>query len=207
MSDNSFAVTTQADTRFAPELTVLPGYAFPGEQNTAACPAKRVIRDYFDERNIRYREHRKNGLDVFSLNLQIGDQENLEVNIYLLDENPETCRIEAVYPFRAQPEFAYPLYAVLARENYFRRFGGLFCDERDGELSYRCSLPIMHGLHPEDFKTIFLAVVASATECRSFIEQAAAGKLTDPQREAIIRRSQNLITVLSQCGSASVCAD
>lgn len=196
MSDNGYAANKQADTRFAPELTALPGYAFPGEQSTAACPAKKVIRGFLDERNIRYQEHRKNGLDIFSLNLKTGDQENLKVNIYL-NEDPETCRIEAVYPFRVQPEFAYPLYAALTRENYFRRFGGLFCDERDGELSYRCSFPIMRGLHPKDFKMVFFAVVASAMECRSFLEQSATGKLTDPQRESIIRRAQDLIIALS----------
>jgi len=119
------------------------------------------------------------------------------VKVYL-ESDPKVCRIDAVFPFQAEREFAYPMCEKLMKENYTRRFGALQYDERDGELSYRYSFPIRHGLQEDDFQTVLMAVMASAYASYDVIKLCAVGRFRKPERDAIICQAQKLIIELDQ---------
>ena len=103
-----------------------------------------------------------------------------------------------MYPFQADREFVYPLCEKLAKENYPRRYGALQYDAEDGELSYRYSFPIRHGLHEDDFVAVLMAVLASAHASFDMVRQYAVGRFRRAEREDIICRAQKLIIELDQ---------
>lgn len=99
--------------------------------------------------------------------------------------------------FQVDRVFAYPLCEKMAAENFPRRFGALQYDARDGELSYRYSFPITHGLHKDDFRTVFVAIIASANASYDMVKQYTVGSRR-PTREEITCRAQELIIELDQ---------
>ena len=110
-----------------------------------------------------------------------------------LEDDPRVCRIDAVYPFLAEPEFAYPLCEQMVKENYPRRYGALQYDGSDGELSYQYTFLITHGLYKDDFRTAFMAVVASANDSFDVVKQYAVGRFRRVDRDEIICKAQRLI--------------
>ena len=156
-----------------------------------------LIRSVFEDMEVRYREFTpQSGVYAFELGLTT-DGKKLQLKIYL-EEDPRVCRIDAVYPFQADPEFAYPLCAKLAAENYNRRYGALQYDASDNELSYRYSFPIRHGMHEDDFRSAFMAVLASAHASYDVVKQCAVGRFRRAEREEIICKAQKLIIELDQ---------
>ena len=159
--------------------------------------AMEVIHRVFRKRSWKYRDYiHQRGVKAFEL----GIRENgklLRVKVYL-ESSAKVCRIDAVFPFQAERDFAYPMCEKLMKENYPRRFGALQYDERDGELSYRYSFPIRHGLHEDDFQTVFMAVTASAYASYDAVRQFAVGRFRKPERDAITCRAQKLIIELDQ---------
>lgn len=165
------------------------------DENTVSCMER--VRSVFDGMELHYREYVQQP-GVYAFELGIGtDGKNLRVKVYL-EAEPKTCRIDAVYPFQAEPEFVYPLCAKLAQENYPRRYGALQYDPSDQELSYRYSFPVRHGLNEDDFRTILLAVVTSANASYDAVRQYAIGRFRRPDREEIICKAQKLIVELEQ---------
>lgn len=71
-------------------------------------------------------------------------------------------------------------------------------DARDGGLSYRYSFPITHGLYKDDFRTVFVAIIASANASYDVVKQYAVGGFRRPTREEITCRAQELIIELDQ---------
>lgn len=159
--------------------------------------AAETIRSVFEEMELHYREyeHQKN-VHAFELGLSAKGN-TLRAKVYL-EAEAEVCRIDAIYPFLADRAFAYPLCEKLAQENYPRRFGALQYDARDGELSYRYSFPITHGLYGDDFRKIFLAVAASANASYDVVRQYATGRFRRDVRAEITCRAQELIIELDQ---------
>lgn len=156
-----------------------------------------LIRSVFDDMEVRYREFTpQSGVYAFELGLTT-DGKKLQLKVYL-EEDPRVCRIDAVYPFQADPEFVYPLCVKLASENYSRRYGALQYDASDNELSYRYSFSVKHGMHEDDFRSAFLAVVASAHASYDVVKQYAVGRFRRAEREAIICKAQKLIIELDQ---------
>lgn len=157
----------------------------------------RVIRSAFDEMELLYRDyvHQEN-VRAFELTVT-GDGKTLQMKVYL-EAFPKVCRIDAIYPFQLDRAFAYPLCEKLVTENYSRRFTTLQYDERDGELSCRYTFPITHGLHRDDFQTMFLAVAASADDSYDMVRQYATGRFRRKTREEITCRAQELIIELNQ---------
>ncbi len=165
------------------------------DENTVSCMER--IRSVFDGMKLHYREYVQQP-GVYAFEFGIGnDGKNLRVKVYL-EAEPKTCRIDAVYPFQAEPEFVYPLCAKLAQENYPRRYGALQYDPSDQELSYRYSFSIRHGLHEDDFSAVLMAVVASANSSFDVVKQYAIGRFRRPDREEIICKAQRLIVELEQ---------
>lgn len=159
--------------------------------------AMEVVHRVFRKRNWKYQDYtHQKGVKAFEL----GIRENgklLRMKVYL-ESSAKVCRIDAVFPFQAEKDFAYPLCEKLVMENYPRRFGALQYDERDGELSYRYSFPIRHGLHEDDFQSVFMAVTASAYASYDVVKQYAVGRFRRPERDAITCRAQKLIIELDQ---------
>ena len=156
-----------------------------------------LIRSVFEDMEVRYREFTpQSGVYAFELGLTT-DGKKLQLKVYL-EEDPRVCRIDAVYPFQADPEFVYPLCVKLATENYNRRYGTLQYDASDNELSYRYSFPIRHGMHEDDFRSAFMAVLASAHASYDVVKQCAVGRFRRAEREEIICKAQKLIIELDQ---------
>lgn len=156
-----------------------------------------VVHRVFRRKNWKYRDYpQQKGVHAFELGLR-EDGKLLRVKVYL-EAITKVCRIDAVYPFLAEREFAYPLCEKLAKENYPRRFGALQYDAEDGELSYRYSFPIRHGLHEDDFMTVLMAITASAHASYDIVKQYAVGRFRRAERDAITCQAQKLIIELDQ---------
>lgn len=179
--------------------SVVPNVEVEEEEdwNETMEDAMEVVHRVFRKRSWKYRDYtHQKGVKAFEL----GIRENgklLHVKVYL-ESDPKVCRIDAVFPFQAEREFAYPMCERLMKENYPRRFGALQYDERDGELSYRYSFPIRHGLHEDDFQNILMAVVASAYASYDVVKLYAVGRFRKPERDSITCRAQKLIIELDQ---------
>ena len=156
-----------------------------------------VVRRLFRQKNWKYRDYtHQKGVKAFELGLRENGK-LLRVKVYL-EAAAKVCRIDAVYPFQAEREFVYPLCERLAKENYPRRFGALQYDAEDGELSYRYSFPIRHGLHDDDFRAVFMAVLASAHASFDVVKQYAVGRFRRAERDEITCQAQKLIIELDQ---------
>lgn len=156
-----------------------------------------VVHRVFRRKNWKYRDYtHQKGVKAFELGLR-EDGKLLHVKVYL-EAITKVCRIDAVYPFLAEREFVYPLCEKLAKENYPRRYGALQYDAKDGELSYRYSFPIRHGLHEDDFMTVLMAVMASAHASFDVVKQYAVGRFRRAERDAITCQAQKLIIELDQ---------
>ncbi len=156
-----------------------------------------IVRNVFDDMDLHYRDYvHQKGVRAFELGVTNAGK-LLRMKVYL-ESSPKVCRIDAVYPFQAEQVFAYPLCEKMAAENFPRRYGALQYDERDCELSYRYSFPITHGLHEDDFKTVFLAVVTSANASYDVVKQYAIGRFRRQNREEITCHAQKLIIELDQ---------
>ena len=159
--------------------------------------AMEVIRRVFRDHGWKYREYiHQEGVKAFELGIRENNK-LLHMKVYL-ENAAKICRIDAVFPFQAEREFAYPLCEKLMRENYPRRFGALQYDAEDGELSYRDSFVIRHGLHEDDFELVFLAVMTSAYASYDAVKQCAVGRFRKMERDAIICKAQKLIIELDQ---------
>lgn len=156
-----------------------------------------VIHRVFRRKNWKYRDYtHQKGVKAFELGLRENGK-LLHVKVYV-EAITKVCRIDAVYPFQAEREFVYPLCEKLAKENYPRRYGALQYDSDDGELSYRYSFPIRHGLHEDDFQMVLMAVMASAHASFDVVKQYAVGRFRRAERDAITCRAQQLIIELDQ---------
>ena len=154
-----------------------------------------LVREVFNKMDLRFRDyHHQKGVHAFELGIRENGKQ-LRMKVYL-ESDPKVCRIDAVYPFTADREFAYPLCEKLLEENYPRRYGALEYDARDGELAYRYSFPITHGLYKDDFKTIFLTVIKSAMTSFDTVKQYATGRFRKDARKKIIDQVQKLLKEL-----------
>lgn len=160
------------------------------------CEAVKTIREVFKDMGLRFRDYRhQKGVHAFELGVR-EDGKLLRMRVYV-EENVNVCRIDALFPFTADRSVAYPLCEKLAEENAPRRFGALQYDARDGELSYRYSFPIGHGLHKDDFRMVFLAVIKSAVDSYDIVKKYAGGRFRNNDRQEIMSRIQELLKELA----------
>lgn len=156
-----------------------------------------IIHSVFREMDLHYRDYiHQKGVRAFELGVS-NKGKSLRMKVYL-ESVARVCRVDAIFPFQADRAFEYPLCDKMASENYPRRFGALQRDPKDGELSYRYSFPILRGLDEETFRTVFMAVIASAFASYDVIKQYAVGRFRKPTRDDIICRAQELIIELDQ---------
>lgn len=157
--------------------------------------ATEIVRGVFRDMDLRFRDYRhQKGVRAFELGIR-EDGKLLRMKVYLEAED-KVCRVDAIYPFVADREFIYPLCAKLMAESYPRRFGALQFDTRDGELSYRYSFPMTHGLHRDDFKKLFLIVVKSAMASYDVAKRYATGRFPREERASIAEHARELLSEL-----------
>ena len=156
---------------------------------------KQVVRDVLEEMELKFSEH-EHSEDIYAFKFGLTlEGKYLDIAIYL-ESDPQVCRIDAVYPFRAETDFVYPLCEKMAKENYPRRYGALQYDANDGELSYRYSFPIRHGLYEDVMADVLRAVIVSADRSFDVVKQFAIGRLKRAEREECICKAQKLIVEL-----------
>ena len=154
--------------------------------------AKATVKEYFAQRNWHYSEHMiKPDLAIFELGLT-EEHCNLRMQVYI-ETNPKVCRINAILPITADPTYAYLLCEKMAKENYPRRYGALQYEESTGEVSYRYSFPIGHGLHIDDLRMIFLAVSSSASDSFEEIRKYCVGKFKLTEKSEILTKLNALV--------------
>ena len=168
-----------------------------GEDHTAEELAEEIetVRKVFRDMDLHFWDHpHQTGVHAFELGIRENGKQ-LRLKIYL-EASPKVCRIDAVYPFTADREFAYPLCEKLVEENYPRRYGALQYDAKDGELSYRYSFPITHGLHRDDFRVIFLTILKSAYHSYETVRLYSTGRFRKETRQEISQKARQLLEEL-----------
>lgn len=161
--------------------------------------ATSAVKAFFEEEGWRYSERlSQSDVVIYELGFNL---ENcvLRVRVHV-EAFPQVCRVEAILPITADATFDYPLCKVLAKENYPRRFGALQYDERDGEVSYRYSFPIGHGVYKDDLKRIILAVANSASDSYDVVRRYCVGRYKKKEINEILVKVNALVNDLSDDG-------
>lgn len=166
------------------------------EDGTFMAEAKNAVKEFFADEGLHYSENQeRSDLAVFELGLGLSGC-HLRMKVYI-EGDPKVCRIDAILPIVADSIYDYVLCAKIAKENYARRYGVMHYDENDGEISYRYSFPIGHGLHVDDLKSIFLAVASSASNGFSEIKKCCAGRFKAEEKNEILKKVNDLVNDIS----------
>lgn len=153
-----------------------------------------TVKEVFDEKDWHY--HFRNvrpDVAIFELGFNV-DKVALRVRV-TIENMPKVCRVDAILPISAEELYAYPLCKAIVKANYPKRYGAFHYDEEDGELSYRYSYPIGHGIHKDEFSSIVRAVIHSAVddECYPEIKKCATGKFKNKEKNEILARVNDLV--------------
>jgi len=156
-----------------------------------------TVRSVFEKMGMEVREYIPQQ-DVFAFEANVRVQGKRFVMRVYLEEDTRVCRIDADFPFQAEEEFRFPLALKMAEENYPRRFGALQYDAEDGSLSYQYTFQISHGMHRDEFKNAFKAVVFSAGDSYDAVKRYACGRYNKAERNDLICLAQQLIIELDR---------
>ena len=155
------------------------------KQNMADVIA--VIKEVLDEDELSYNTRKpREDIEVIEFGFTIKGI-RLRVSIGI-EARPNVCRLNCVLPIVADQTFDYPLCKFLNDESYSRRFGAFKYDQRDGELSYEYSFLINHGLHKDDFKIYFNAVIGSSLSCFDTLRRYSVGRFKKKELEELKKK-------------------
>ncbi len=161
--------------------------------------ATAVVKSFFQEEGWHYTERiSKPDLVVYELGFNLKNC-SLRMRVHV-EALPRVCRIDAILPISADETYDYLLCKAIAKENYPRRYGAMQYDERDGEVSYRYSYPIGHGIYKDDLKQIFLAVANSASDSYAEVKKHCVGKYKAKEINDILKKVNALVSDLSDDG-------
>lgn len=161
--------------------------------------ATTAVKSFFDEEGWHYSERiSKPDLVVYELGFNLQNC-SLRMRVHV-EAVPRVCRIDAILPITADETYDYLLCKAIAKENYPRRYGAMQYDERDGEVSYRYSYPIGHGVYKDDLKRIFLAVANSASDSYAEVKKHCVGRYKKKEINDILKRINALVSDLSDEG-------
>lgn len=155
-----------------------------------------TVKELFAEEHWRYSDDAIRD-DVHIFDLGFGLQGcRLRMRVYI-ETKPRVCRIDAILPISADPTYEYVLCKKMVKANYPKRYGALHYDEKDGEMSYRYSFPITHGLYKDDLKMSFLAVASSAAGDYEEIKKCCVGKFKSKEVNEILKNVNRLVSDIS----------
>lgn len=155
-----------------------------------------TVKELFADEHWRYSEDSlREDLHIFDLGFGLQGC-RLRMRVYV-ETNPKVCRIDAILPINADPTYEYVLCKKMVKANYPKRYGALHYDEKDGEMSYRYSFPISHGLYKDDLKMAFLAVASSAAGDYEEIRKCCVGKFKSKEVNEILKNVNRLVSDLS----------
>ncbi len=156
----------------------------------------KVVKEVFAEEEWRYTEDALRE-DVYIFDLGFGIRGcRLRMRVYI-EAEPKVCRIDAILPVNADATYEYVLCKKMVKANYPKRFGALHYDEKDGEMSYRYSFPIGHGLYKDDFKRIFLTVASSAAGDYEEVKKCCVGRFKAKEINEILKNVNRLVSDLN----------
>lgn len=154
-----------------------------------------VVRELFADEHWRYSEDSLGAsIHIFDLVFAIQGC-RLRIRVYI-ETDPKVCRIDAILPISADETYEYVLCKKIVKSNYPRRYGALHYDEKDGEVSYRYSFPISHGLYKDDLKKAFIVVTSSAAENYEEIKRCCVGKFKSKEINEILKKVNRLVNDL-----------
>ena len=161
--------------------------------------ATKAVKSFFDEEGWHYSERiSRPDLVVYELGFSLKNC-SLRMRVHV-EAVPRVCRIDAILPITADKTYDYLLCKAIAKENYPRRFGAMQYDERDGEVSYRYSYPIGHGVYTDELKRIFLAVANSASLSYAEVKKHCVGRYKKKEIQEILQSINILLNDLSDEG-------
>lgn len=117
-----------------------------------------------------------------------------------VEASPRVCRIDAVLPITADKTYEYLLCEAIVKINYDKRFGAFHYDESDGEVSYRYSFPIAHGVYMDELEQVFLAVQHTAASNYAEILKHCVGKYKIKELSDILKKTDALVADLNDDG-------
>ena len=136
----------------------------------------------------------KEGVHAFESPLCV-DKKWLVVKLYV-ESDPKMLRMDVTYPFFAKKTLAPFLCEKLIKENYPRRFGALLYDESDGELVYQYNLPMVLGLHKDEFLAVFMALTKGALDSYDTVFRYAQGTFDEREKKILAARATVLANML-----------
>ena len=116
----------------------------------------------------------------------------------ILEAEAKACRIDAVYPFSAEKIYEYPLCRAIAKENFRYRYGALQYDERDGEISFRYSYSISHGVYEDELGRSFECVLRSAENSYAVVQKNCVGKYKRNEAKEMLNEFHALVDDLNE---------
>lgn len=116
----------------------------------------------------------------------------------ILEAEAKACRIDAVYPFSAEKIYEYPLCRAIAKENFRYRYGALQYDERDGEISFRYSYSISHGVYEDELGRSFECVLRSAENSYAVVQKNCVGKYKRNEAKEMLNELNALVGDLNE---------
>jgi len=160
---------------------------------------RNTVRSVFRQLGLHWQESSTQpGATLFCMNFDSEDRSfHLEVR---LEAEAGMCRISAEYPFRVEAQYLLPLYAQLAKLNASQTWGSYCYDPLTDTIGMVCRLPIRSGLDREDFREVFLGMLAAASFGYEPLKRCADGKFRPRDRARFICMAQELLIRLSRCG-------
>lgn len=155
------------------------------------------VRAFFDRHQLHYIQ-RVSEADISIYEMRFSKKHISYIVRVALESRPKACRIDVVYPFSAEKIYEYPLCKALAKENFRYRFGAWQYDERDGEVSFRYSYSISHGIYEDDLQNIFGAMLKVVEECYDVILKNCVGKYKRNEKEEILNELNTLADDLNE---------
>ena len=116
----------------------------------------------------------------------------------ILEAEAKARRIDAVYPFSAEKIYEYPLCRAIAKENFRYRYGALQYDERDGEISFRYSYSISHGVYEDELGRSFECVLRSAENSYAVVQKNCVGKYKRNEAKEMLNELNALVGDLNE---------
>lgn len=161
--------------------------------------ATAAVTAFFDKRGWRYSKFiSRPDIVVYQLGFNLQNC-NLNMRVYI-EESPRACRIDAILPITADKTYEYLLCEAIVKINYDKRFGAFYYDESTGEVSYRYSFPIAHGVYMDELEQVFSAVQHTAAANYAEIVKHCVGKYKIKEITDILKKTDALVTDLNDDG-------